>query len=136
MTQQVVVNNGGHNFLYAEYLRMTARLASESDETCVNHFQPEINYSKADKAFIEALKYVLAYLKANKMKETFQTVMIEYPEAPTKTGYATRSEVGKSWEHFTETIKENRRKSLDKKVREFSEDVGLPIPKHSRKSTH
>ncbi|EAY16174.1 hypothetical protein TVAG_340680 [Trichomonas vaginalis G3] len=134
MTKQVVVQNGGHNYLYAEYLRMTANLASESDETFLNHFQPNINYDKSD--IIEALKYVMAYLKANKMKETLNTLRIEYPDAPTKTGYSTRSEVAKSWDHLNETIRTNKRKSLDKKVRQFSEEIGLPVQKHSRKPTH
>ena len=132
-TARVVEENGGHNILYAEYLKMTARLASESDATVFDHLQPEINYSKKDKAFWDALKFCMAYLKSYKMKETLETMRIEYPDLPAKTGYSRRSELQRTWDNLQSTIEEIVKRPFEEDIRVFCKIVGLEPPKQRRR---
>lgn len=137
LTAQYIEENGGNNVLYAEYLRMTADLAAESDSTFLGHLDPEIRFTPNDKAYIEALKYVMAYLKSNKMKETLTTLKIEYPDIPTKTGYARRTEVDRTWENLLETSQKLGHRKFEKTVKLFSDEIGLddPQPKKPKKSS-
>ena len=132
-TARVVQEHGGHNLLYAEYLKMTARLASESDATVFDHLQPEINYTKKDKAFWDALKYCMAYLKSYKMKETLETMKIEYPDLPAKTGYARRSELQRTWDNLQTTVDQIMKRPFDEEIKAFSKIVGLPPPQQRRR---
>ena len=127
-TAEVVKQNGGHNILYAEYLRMTAQLASENDSTVFDHLQPEINYTKKDKAFWDALKFSIAFLKSYKMKETLATMKFEYPEIPAKTGYSRRSELQRTWDNLQATIEQIKQRPYEEEIRIFSKIVGLPPP--------
>ena len=132
-TAYVIEKNGGHNILYAEYLRLTADLASESEATVFDHLQPEITYTKKDAAFMNALKYCMAYLKSYKMTETLETMKIEFPDLPKKTGYSRRSELENSWANLLNTIDQVKRIPIEVQVAEFSRAVGLPPPPEPQK---
>ena len=132
-TARVIQENGGHNILYAEYLKMTAKLASENDATVLDHLQPEINYTKKDKAFWDALKYCMAYLKSYKMRETLETMKIEYPDLPQKSGYSRRSELHRTWENLQSTIEQIVKRPFDEEVKIFCKLAGLPPPQPKRR---
>ncbi|EAX97813.1 hypothetical protein TVAG_411750 [Trichomonas vaginalis G3] len=136
LTAQYIERNGGNNLLYAEYLRMTADLAAESDATVFNHLEPDIKYTVNDKAFMEALKYCIAFLKSNKMVETLATMRTEYPELPNKTGYARRTEIERSWENMLETSHKLGQRKFEKTVKNFANELGLEDyqPKKFKKS--
>jgi hypothetical protein len=128
-TAYVIERNGGHNILYAEYLKLTADLAAESEATIFGHLQPEIKYTKKDVAFMNALKFCMAFLKSYKMKETLETMKIEFPELPRKTGYSRRSELENTWSNLLNTLDDIKKLSIEDRVEAFSEAVGLPPPK-------
>ena len=132
-TAYVIEKNGGHNILYAEYLRLTADLAADSEATVFDHLQPEITYTKKDAAFMNALKYCMAYLKSYKMNETLETMKIEFPDLPKKTGYSRRSELENSWSNLLNTIDKVKRIPIEVQVAEFSRAVGLPPPPEPQK---
>lgn len=127
-TAYVIEKNGGHNLLYAEYLRLTADLAAESEATVFGHLQPEITYTKKNAAFMNALKFCMAYLKSYKMHETLETMKIEFPELPKKTGYSRRSELENSWSNLLNTIDQIKKMPIEEQVAAFSKAVGLPPP--------
>ena len=79
---EVIIENGCHNILYAEQLRMMASLVQTSDSTILKRFRPNLKLYLHSQSYQQALKLVLAFLKVNKMNETKATLKIEFPEIP------------------------------------------------------
>ena len=67
------------------------------------------------------------------MTETLETLKIEYPELPSKTGYSRRSDLQRTWANLQQTIDQKIHKPFNEEVAEFSKLVGLPAPESKPK---
>ena len=128
-TAAVIEQNGGVNFLYAEYLRKFAEIAVGSNDPILSRFQPDIKVDMEDPAWELGLRVTLAFLKRYKMSETTSTMKVEFPETPEKSGFAKRSQLDSFFEQIAQTIQEVKSTSFSKHVDSFALEAGLPIPK-------
>lgn len=125
-TDMVIEEQGGNNYLYAEYMRYVAETVLESDETFTDRFQPDIKCPLEQKAYEEAFKIVLGYLKLYKMRETIKVINAEFPDTPAKSGFSRRSELDSCFANLSDTMKTIRKKKFETTVAEFAEQAGLP----------
>ena len=139
-TAAAVLNSGGVNFLYAEYIHKVLQHVVNSDDTVVERLQPNVRVDLTQEAWRQALCVVLAYLKRFKMDESIQTMRTEFPETPAKSGFAKKADLELFFSDTADIITQIKSTSFEKRVKLFADEAGLdPLlqtTKKERKHRH
>lgn len=132
-SQIAIEKAGGHNFLQAEFYRKFAERAIGNDEPILSRVQPDININMNNEAWRQAVCVTLAYLKRFKMEESIATLRTEFKDTPNKSGFSKKADLEEFFEDVANVIIDKKSQSLEKRVALFSDEAGLPPPKHIKK---
>ena len=133
-TAAAVQNSGGVNFLYAEYIHKVLQHVVNSDDTVVERFQPNVRVDMQQEAWRQAICVVLAYLKRFKMDESIQTMRTEFPDTPSKSGFAKKADLEMFFTDIADVISQVKSTSFERRVKLFADEAGLdPLLQTTRK---
>lgn len=114
--------------LQARLLHETCSIISEKDSGVLSSLQPQVKVEPKESAWEEAICLVVAYLKRYKMRETIQTMRLEYSPTPNHTGYKKGSEVDEIFESLFDLIDENFDETFEQKVDKFLQTAQIAEP--------
>lgn len=119
--------------LQARLLHETCAKVIEKDSGALSALQPQVKVEPKEAAWEEAICLVVAYLKRYKMRETVQTMRLEYLPTPNHTGYKKGSEVDDIFESLFDLIDENLDETFEQKVEKFIQTAQIAEPIESPK---
>lgn len=119
--------------LQARLLHETCSVISDAKSGTLSSLEPQIKVEPKEDAWEEAICLVVAYLKRYKMKETVQTMRLEFTPTPNHTGYKKGSEVDDIFESLFDLIDENLDETFEQKVEKFIQTAQIAEPIESPK---
>ena len=134
-TAQIVTENGGANFLNANYIHLFAESAIGAQDAILARLQPDVQVDMEDPAWRQAMCVALAFIKRYKLEETKETMKLEFPEEkglPTKTGFSKSKDLEAFFDKIARAIADMKQRSFERNVDLFVQEAGLPVEKPKR----
>ena len=134
-TAELVQQQGGVNFLNANYIHLFAQSAIGANDAILSRLQPDIQVDMEDPAWRQAMCVALAFIKRYKLEETKETMKLEFPEEkglPTKTGFSKSKDLEAFFDKIANAIGDMKSRSFDANVDLFVQEAGLPVEKPKR----
>lgn len=120
--------------LQARLLHETCSVISDAKSGTLSSLEPQIKVEPKEDAWEEAICLVVAYLKRYKMKETVQTMRLEFTPTPNHTGYKKGSEVDEIFDTLFDIIDRDFDMTFEQRVENFIQNAQIAEPVEPPKS--
>ncbi|EAY07486.1 hypothetical protein TVAG_499740 [Trichomonas vaginalis G3] len=127
-TTAIIAENGGINYLNANYIHNFAKSAIGANDAILARLQPDIDVDMNDPAWRRAMCVALAFIKRYHLDETRETMKLEFPEEkglPSKTGFSKSKDIEAFFDKIAVAVADMKSRTFEKNVDLFAEEAGL-----------
>jgi hypothetical protein len=117
---------GGVNHVQGGYYRHVAEFVMTEPAEFLESIKPVIRIGDS-KAWVDALRLAIAFLKRYKMADTVATLRVEAPNAPKQTGYGRASEVDSAFGGLLDVATDLASFAFDDRVTTFAEELDSSV---------
>lgn len=131
-TAAIIAENGGLNYLNANYIHNFAKSAIGANDAILARLQPDIDVDMNDPAWRQAICVALAFIKRYHLDETLDTMRLEFPEEkglPHKTGFTKSKDIEAFFDKIAVAVADMKSRTFEKNVDLFAAEAGLEVNK-------